>query len=271
MPKFAVYYVPQADDPFYRLGTSVLGYDVRARTSVALPSDLREVFGSFDDGWTVLSRPYGFHLTITEAIECSWATIPQVERELSDLLGCFDPAHPFVLSRRGERPVGIWGETGRNSLVLLFEPNEYVRMLHTLLVARINPLGKGSSFLERYLAHSGQELQPHLAQQIRLFYSPTVLDNWYPHFTLLNPYTGGEPARAWPHSSRNCSSRTRNSSYRRFACSSRWMTKITGTFTRSFAVDRRLPLQHSRMISSRWHMRDVLEAKGYAEKGEKVS
>ena len=118
-----------------------------------------------------------------------------MERELSDLLGCFDPAHSFVLLRRGERPVGIWGETGRNSLVLLFEPNEYVRMLHTLLVARINPLGKRSGFLERYLAHPEQELQPHRAQQIRLFYSPTVLDNWYPHSTLLNPYTGGEPAR----------------------------------------------------------------------------
>ena len=76
MPKFAVYYVPQADDPFYGLGTSVLGYDIRAHTSVALSSDLREVFGSFDTGWTVLSRPYGFHLTITEAIECSWTTIP---------------------------------------------------------------------------------------------------------------------------------------------------------------------------------------------------
>jgi hypothetical protein len=28
-----------------------------------------------------------------------------------------------------------------------------------------------------------------------LFYSPTVLDSWFPHFTLLNPYTGSESAR----------------------------------------------------------------------------
>lgn len=195
MAKFAVYYIPQADDPFYLLGASILGYDVRARTSVSLPSDLRENFGQFDLDWTDISRPYGFHLSITEAIDCSLATIPRVERELADLLGCFDPAHPFTLQRKVERSIGIWGEPGRNSLVLLYEPNEYLRMLHTLIVARINPLGTGSGFLSRYLAHPEQDIQPHLAQQIRLFYSPTVFDNWYPHFTLLNPYTGDDPAR----------------------------------------------------------------------------
>jgi hypothetical protein len=31
MPKFAIYYVPQQDDPFYRLGGQLLGYDIRAR------------------------------------------------------------------------------------------------------------------------------------------------------------------------------------------------------------------------------------------------
>ncbi len=193
MPKFAIYYIPQADDPFYRLGTIVLGYDVRNRTSVAPPSDFQENLGPLDAGWTAISRSYGIHLTITEAIDCHQATLPQIERELADLLNCFDPAHLFTPRRRSESPVGIWGETGKHSLVLLYEPNEYLRMLHTLLVARINPLGQGSGFLKHYLAHPEQELQPHRAQQIRLFYSPTVLDNWYPHFTLLNPYTGGEP------------------------------------------------------------------------------
>ncbi len=195
MPKFAVYYVPLAGDSFYRMGTSLLGYDVRARAPVDLPSDLLKDIGPFDVNWTAISRTYGFHLSITEAIVCSWATIPRVERELTDLLGCFDPAHPFALQRSAERPVGMWGEPGKRSLVLLYEPNEYLRMLHTLLVARINPLGQGTGFLERYLAHPEQELKPHLAQQTRMFYSPTVLDSWYAHFTLLNPYTGSEPAR----------------------------------------------------------------------------
>jgi hypothetical protein len=193
MPKFAVYYIPQADDPFYRLGTSIVGYDVRSRASVALPADLQERLGPFDTNWAMISHRYGFHLTITDALNCSWAVLPQVEHELADLLGCFNPTHPFMLYRPSERSVGIWGETGKHSLVLLYKPNEYLRMLHTLFVARINPLGQGSSFLKRYLAHPEQERPPHEIQQTRLFYSPTVLDNWYPHFTLLNPYTGSEP------------------------------------------------------------------------------
>jgi hypothetical protein len=192
MPKFAVYYIPHCDDPFYRLGTQILGYDVRAHTSATLPPDIWEALGQWDETWTTVSRPYGFHLTISDAIDCHWATIPLIERELADMLGCFDPAHPFTLQRRVDRAVGLWGETGRKSLVLLYEPNESLRMFHTLIVSRINPLGIGSNFLKQYLAHPEQELPPHQAQQIRLFYSPTVFDHWYPHFTLLNPYTAGE-------------------------------------------------------------------------------
>jgi hypothetical protein len=196
--KFAVYYVPEEGSAFYRLGTHLLGYDVRARSSVTLPPDLRARLGPLEATWTAstaLAHQYGFHLTTSEALDCTVAAIPQIETELAALLGCFDPAHPFTL-RRGETPVGIWGTLGQHSLVLLYEPNEYLRMLHTLIVARVTPLGTGSGFLERYLAHPAQETQAHRAQQTRLFYSPTVLDNWWPHFTVLNPYSGDPAAPA---------------------------------------------------------------------------
>jgi hypothetical protein len=190
MPKFAVYYIPQADDPFYQVGSSILGYDVRARQSVTTSPKLEEVLGRDKETWTTISRPYGFHLTICEALDCHWATIPRVEQELADLLKCFDPSHPFVLERRDDQPVGIWGEEASKGLVLLYEPNTTLRLLHTLFVARIAPLAIGSDFLRRYLTHAQRELPAHLAQQVRLFSSPPVLDNWYPHFTVLNPYTG---------------------------------------------------------------------------------
>ena len=194
MPRFAIYYVPQAEDAFYRLGTSIVGYDVRARTTATMPPDLQLQIGQFDTSWTGLSQKFGFHLTICDALDCEWSTIPRVERELAELLACFDPAHPFTLRKQDNVPVGIWGEAGRNTLVLLYEPNTYFSMLHTLIVARINPLGTGSVYLRRYLDHPEKIQQPHRAQQLRLFHSATVLDNWYPHFTLLNPYSGGEPA-----------------------------------------------------------------------------
>lgn len=192
MPKFAVYFVPPAEDPFYQLGTFILGYDVRARQAVVAPAALDEALGRDKASWTTICRPYGFHLTICEALECHWTTIPRVEQELFELLECFDPDQPFTLDGKENRPVGIWGEEARKSLVLRYEPNTSLRMLHTLLVARLNPLGIGSSFLKHYLTHPQQDLPAHSIQQIRLFSSPTVFGNWYPHFTVLNPYTGGD-------------------------------------------------------------------------------
>ncbi len=192
MPKFAVCYVPQADNPFYQKGTHILGYDVRARQAVATSSELEEALGRGWQAWTTRCRHYGFHLTICEALDCHWTTIPQVERELAELLKCFDPSHPFVLERSDEQPVGIWGEDANKSLVLLYEPNLSLRMLHTLLVARLTPLGIGSDFLKHYLTQAPSELPAHSVQQIRLFSSPTVFENWHPHFTVLNPYTDEE-------------------------------------------------------------------------------
>ena len=76
MPKFAVYdSLPQEDDPFYRLGTQILGYDVRARTLVP-SSSFQESLGQLDEAWTAISQPYGFHLTISDAIDCHWSAIP---------------------------------------------------------------------------------------------------------------------------------------------------------------------------------------------------
>lgn len=190
MPKFAVYYVPQADDPFYQTGSKLLGYDVRARQTIAPSPEQAAILGTDGATWTTKSRPYGFHLTICEALDCHWTAIPQIEQEIADLSGCFDPDHPFVLQQKQDHPIGIWGSSGKHSLVLLYKPNRTLHLLHTLLVARLTRFAIGSDFLQHYLTHPEQELPSHSRQQLRLFSSPTVFENWYPHFTLLNPYTG---------------------------------------------------------------------------------
>jgi hypothetical protein len=69
-------------------------------------------------------------------------------------------------------------------------------MFHTLVVARINVLGIGSGYLNRYLSTPRQYAdEPHAALRIQKFYSPFVLSSYTPHFTLLNPYTGEEHER----------------------------------------------------------------------------
>jgi hypothetical protein len=152
--------------------------------------------GSVDDAWVAVARPYGFHITITDAIDCTWATIPLVERELEDLLHCFEAAHAFTLQQRQDHPVVAWGTPRQEIIVLLYDANDYLKMLHTLLVARLHPLGTGSGYLQRALAEPPPTTQPlHLRQRTRLFYSPTVFDSWQPHFTLFNPYTASDQDR----------------------------------------------------------------------------
>src|SRR5690242_16454440 len=133
MPKYALYYVPEAHEPLYGLGSNILGYDVRAQAPKTMPADVREQIRDFDETWTAISRPYGFHLTITESLDCELSTIPRVEREVEALIACFDPTHPFQLRRYREWPVGIWAQPGRHSIVLSYEANDYLKMLHTLL------------------------------------------------------------------------------------------------------------------------------------------
>jgi hypothetical protein len=191
MPKFAIYYVPDANDEFYRIGSQLLYYDVRAQAPPAMSSQVRDQLTTFDDAWVATAQPYGFHLTLGDAIECTDAAIPLVEQELEMLALCFDPAHPWTLQQRQPEPISVWGEVGKEIIVLRYEPNDYVKMLHALIVACINPLGIGSGYLQRHLLHP-EELSPLGAQRTRLFYSPFILDDWTPHFTLLNPYHGGD-------------------------------------------------------------------------------
>ncbi|HEY7832692.1 MAG TPA: DUF1045 domain-containing protein [Ktedonobacterales bacterium] len=191
MPRFAVYFVPETDDEFYRLGSQLMRYDVRARKPIHMSSALRDRLPTFDTAWAAKARPFGFHLTLCDAIDCTWAAVALVERELEALIGCFDPLHPFTLQQLPDHPIAVWGQPGDAIMALRYEPNDYMVMLTTLLVARLNPLGTGSGYLQRYLLGEDNH-PPHRAQLTRLFYSPWVLDNWVPHFTLLNPFRGDE-------------------------------------------------------------------------------
>jgi len=186
MPKFAVYYVPEESSELYSLGSSVLGYDVRKRASVPAFEALQTI-PHFTDNWVKRARPYGFHLTIGDAIDFDIREIARIEKEVADILACFDPAHAFSLHRLQNNFVTFWGP----AVVLRYDPNDYLTMLHTLIAARVHPLGTGSGYLQRHLADPEKEAeQPYRSRRIMKFFSPTIFDSYSPHFTLLNPYTG---------------------------------------------------------------------------------
>jgi hypothetical protein len=200
MPKFAVYYVPDQDDPLYRLGSSLLGYDLRARAFVKMAPALRKQLGAFDELWVQEARPYGFHLTIGDAIACTEQAPSLAARDLEGFLRCFHPAHPFTLSRNPELPIAVWGKDASSIMVLPYTPNNALLLFHTLVVARINMLGLGSFYTEQLATyHTPDDLPTHQVEQIKQFYSPYVLENWQPHFTLLNPYSGNASQRMLRH------------------------------------------------------------------------
>jgi hypothetical protein len=192
MPRFAVYFVPKAGDSLYEFGTQILGHDVRARRSVRMSPSLQQELGKIEDSWVGHARPFGVHVTICDALDCDFATIPAVEARLLDLFDCFNPGTEFLLRRCNEQPVAIWGKTGAHSIVLRYDPNLELAMLHALLVGCINPLGQETGYL-RDLITGARTFDEPQRRKLRMFSSHTVLDSWKPHFTLLDPFSGTNP------------------------------------------------------------------------------
>lgn len=195
MPLFAVYYVPDAGHDLYRLGSSILGYDVRARQRVPLSEELRAGLGAIEPAWVERSRKYGFHMTISDLIELNYGDLFTVEREIEDILSCFDPANPFALTRHPDRPVTLWGQH-HGALTLNYMPSSQLLVFHTLIVACLSHLSGGTTWQKSYADDPSQYAgQPYAVNKIRRFGTFRGLDTWSPHFTLLNPYTGQESDR----------------------------------------------------------------------------
>jgi hypothetical protein len=186
MPKFAVYYVPEANDDLYTLGSSVVGYDIRKRKSAQTLAKLQQI-PHFADQWLQKAKPYGFHLTVGDSIDFDWGRISTIESELVDILGCFNPTKEFTLHRREKGFVTFWGP----AVVLRYDPNDRLKILHSVIAARIHPLGTGSGYLRRHLGNPEKlAKRQYRVQRTLKFYSPTVFDSYSPHFTLLNPHSG---------------------------------------------------------------------------------
>lgn len=194
MAKFAVYYVPPAESPLYRRGSEILGYDVRAGTLLAEANATRAALPEFSSDWVSLSQSYGFHVTTGYSLYFDPAVLPQIETEMENICRCFGDDAKFELIPHPEGWIAFWGEN-RDIVVLRCLPNPAMLMLHTMLTARINPFGTGSNISRTYEARNYENVDPVLAQRVRQYYTPYMLDGWAPHFTLLMPYKGNQQER----------------------------------------------------------------------------
>lgn len=178
--RFAVYLCPPQDDPYYEAGSTLLGFDVRAGRERPLP-DFLTPQDQADAG------PYGLHLTVVEGFFTDSAWWPQIEAEARACVACLSP--DAALTLRGGR-VEVWddGETW----VHRFDPDAALLVLHTLLLARLSRFVTASPFAEQVA--QGRYAQPFEQARLGLLHTPRGLDSWRPHFTLVQPYGGGDPA-----------------------------------------------------------------------------
>jgi hypothetical protein len=186
MPKFAVYYIPPADSDLYRRGSELLGYDVYAGQILCPDNATRQRLPEFDPEWVAQPQPYGFHVTVGYSLYFNWDTLPEIEREIDLVMGCFRKDMRLTLTPAAER-IAFWN---KNIVVLRCEPDPAMLMLHTMLTARVNPLGTESNISRTYKDGSYTGADRTTAHRVRYFHTPYMLDAWKPHFTLMMPYTG---------------------------------------------------------------------------------
>ena len=178
--RFAVYLCPPAGDPYYALGTGLLGYDVRAQREVPLPDFLRRE-DQADAG------RYGLHLTVVEGFYTSPAYWSEIEAEVRACVACLSPG--AVLTLMGGR-VEAWD--AETTWVHRFDAGAPLLVLHTLLLARLARFVTASPF-DAQVAR-GKYARAFERARMRLLHTPRGLDTWQPHFTLVQPYGGEDRA-----------------------------------------------------------------------------
>ncbi len=189
MAKFAVYTIPPAESALYQRGSELLGYDVRAGAFLTGSNPTRAALPEFDPAWVDLPQTYGFHVTTGYSLYFDPADLPQIETEMDNACACFGREVEFTLTPCAEERIPFWGDD-QSIVVLRCTPNPALLMLHTLLTARVNPIGSGSNVSRAYAGRDAGEIDPVLAARVRQYHTPYMLDGWTPHFTLLMPYTG---------------------------------------------------------------------------------
>jgi len=185
MPKFAVYYTPPADSMLYQRGSEILGYDVRTGKFLPEENPTRAQLPEFNTSWVQQSQSYGFHVTTGYSLYFDDEDMPAIEAEMESVCSCFGDVQ-FLLTPRPER-IKFWNDT---IVVLHYQPNINMAMLHAMLTARINPFGTSSNMTKRYAEKDKSEIDPVLAHRVAKYHTPYMLDGWNPHFTLLMPYEG---------------------------------------------------------------------------------
>jgi hypothetical protein len=175
---FGLYAIPPLG-PFYRLGSDLLGYDVRS--AQATPGDTRRAVG-VEDAWTDTARTFGFHATIVDVLRCRPDDLERIADDVEDLVAALHPKTTLELELRGVR---TWNDD--TVLLLRYEPNVAFQVFQAATLTRLAPYGGGSVFTDPETPQPAGGYRPHEQRRLAVFGTPRGYDTWMPHFTLLDP------------------------------------------------------------------------------------
>jgi hypothetical protein len=178
--RFGIYFIPPEGD-FYTLGSRIVGYDIRKGVAT---EPLEGLIPSWSDG----AREYGFHCTFTDAVYVDSASLPYIESEIDNVLVMLPRGIAYTL-QVDELKISFWQDSAKAGLK--FTPDAFAMMLHVLLVTQVQAKGKGSLYNER-LANGELTLSPVMLEKMKRFHSPYVLDEFKPHFNLVDTYVGDD-------------------------------------------------------------------------------
>ena len=181
MPRFGVFFVPLARSPFYRLGTSILGYDVRREQDAHQDNFIRAQLPDFEEEYVKRPAKHGIHCTILAPQTCRYGDLDAMSYDINAILNCFAETTVFEMSAQSEF-VTYRGKK-QQIAVLQYQANPAMLMLHTLLVSQLMKyVSPGTELPSQDLSHE--------YYRIRHFNYPFIFDGFTPHCTLLFPYKG---------------------------------------------------------------------------------
>ncbi len=178
MRAVAIYAIPRGDDPFYRLGSRLLGYDVLNSVLAPQDPDLAEFRDYVGD-----ARDYGLHVTIADVMYVPANQVPIITSELRAIAGGI--GH-FEL--KAEK-VATSNEFGKNSVVLVCsDESGELEKLAAEVAVRLRPQALGTNYtLDPRMLHGRGRLSRRDEVMLKVYQSPFVFNRYTPHFTLALP------------------------------------------------------------------------------------
>lgn len=174
MPTLGVFLIPPADHPLYRLGSDLVGYDIRAqRRFTPLLAD--ELGAERCAAWFGAAPTYGLHATLAAGnLTYDDADVEEVRQRLAWIAS---RTAPFTLV---DGRIDDAFHANPHALVATFDsPDGALRALHRRAVTTISPLRVGSGYAR------AEDRLPERAREIyHRTGEPWALDLFAPHWSL---------------------------------------------------------------------------------------